>query len=108
MQKIKYTLLLLLGSTSILFSKNTTLRLTYEDFDFKNSAKKDNGTRVGMLLSHQSDDALYQFSYDKTHTDTYKPPLSEDVHVIKYYLKYSYNLDAKQSLAVRTVVHPTI
>lgn len=99
MQNFKY-ILLLLCTTSFSFSQNSTLRVTYEDFNFENSKKKDDGKRVGMVLSHKMGHSLYQFAYDKTHTDTYKPPLNEDLHVHKYYFKYSHKLDAKQSLSL--------
>ena len=99
MHNLKY-ILLLLCSTSFAFSQNTTLRVTYENFDFENSIKKDEGKRGGFILSHKIDDSLYQIAYEKTHTDTYKPPLTKDLHVDKYYFKYSHKLGAKHALSL--------
>ena len=99
MKNLKY-ILLLLATTSFGFSHSSTLKVTYEDFDFKNSKKKDNGKRVGLILSHKRGDSLYQFAYDKTNTETYKPPLNKDLKVHKYYFKYSHKLYAKQTLSL--------
>ncbi len=99
MHHLKY-ILLLLYSTSFAFSQNSTLRVTYEDFDFKNSLKKDEGKRVGFILSHKIDDSLYQIAYEKTHTETFQPPLPKDLYVDKYYFKYSYKLNAKHALSL--------
>ena len=93
-------ILLFLGLVSLSFSQNTTLRVTYENFDFSNSMKKDNGKRYGAIVSHRNDDSLYQLAYDKTDTETYKPPLTKDLKVDKYYLKYSRKLNAKHSLSL--------
>lgn len=70
--------------------------MAYESFDFENSKKKDDGKRYGVVLSHKTENALYQLAYDKTNTNTFQPPLSSDLHVNKYYLKYRYKLDDNQ------------
>ena len=81
-------------------AESTTLKLTYETLDFDNSKKKDEGKRYGVALGYKTDDALYQIAYEKTNTDTFKPPLAHDLHVNKYYLKYTHMLDDKQAFNV--------
>lgn len=81
-------------------AERTVLKLTYENFNFENSKKKDKGKRYGVAINHQRDNELYQFLYERTNTNTYKPPLTEDLHVNKYYLKYIRKLDGKQSFSV--------
>ncbi len=81
-------------------AESTTLKLTYETLDFDNSKKKDEGKRYGVALGYKTDDALYQIAYEKTNTDTFHPPLTEDLHVNKYYLKYTYEVDNKQAFSV--------
>lgn len=81
-------------------AENTTLKLNYENLDFEKSKKKDKGKRYGIFLSYEAGKNLYQLAYDKTNTNTYKPPLTEDLHVNKYYLKYSRKLDNKQSFSL--------
>jgi len=79
--------------------------MTYENFDFENSKKKNDGKRYGIVLSHKTENANYQLAYDKTDTNTFQPPLLSDLHVNKYYLKYTHKLDDKQfvSLSYATI-----
>ena len=81
-------------------SEATVLKLTYENFNFENSKKKDNGDRFRAAVNHKTEDNLYQFVYEKSHTDTFKPPLTKDLHVNKYFLKYTRKVDAKQSFSL--------
>jgi len=99
MKKMKFLFVVLLLLT-LSYAENTTVKLTYENFDFENSKKKDQGQRYGLILSHKTDCALYQIAYDRTNTDTFQPPLPEDLHVNKYYLKYTHMLEGKQSVNV--------
>ena len=99
MKKI-YTILTALLLSTLSYAEGTTLKLTYENFDFENSIKKNKGKRYGFILSHKDDNALYQIAYDKTNTETFQPPLPSDLHVNKYYLKYSLKLDDKQLVSV--------
>jgi len=62
--------------------------------------KKDQGKVYGLALDYKTSDALYQIAYEKTNTDTFQPPLTQDLHVNKYYLKYTRMLDDKQSFSV--------
>ncbi len=77
--------------------ENTTLRFSYEHLDFDGSVKKDKGDRFGIQIDHQYDRHLFQAAYEKTDTQTFKPPLKQNLHVNKYYLKYTYALDEKQA-----------
>ncbi|MBT8349358.1 MAG: hypothetical protein HKP62_07940, partial [Sulfurovum sp.] len=99
MKKI-YTIVTALLLYTLSSAEDTTLKLTYENFNFENSIKKNKGKRYGLILSHKDDNALYQLAYDKTNTETFKPPLTNDLHVNKYYLKYSLKLDDKQLVSV--------
>jgi hypothetical protein len=73
------------------------LALTYGHLDFDHSVKKDKGERYGMKLDWKTGTGLYQIAYEKTDTRTFKPPLGKNLHVNKYYLKYTYALDEKQA-----------
>ncbi|WP_415406173.1 hypothetical protein ACLHDG_10430 [Sulfurovum sp. CS9] len=82
------------------YAENTTVKLSYENLNFDNSMTKYKGKVYGILLSHQADDALYQIAYEKTNTDTFQPPMPEDLDVNKYYLKYTHMLGDKQAFSV--------
>jgi len=99
MQK-KYMLLLLSMLFTLSNAEDTTIKFNYENLNFDNSKKKDKGDRFGIFLSHKSEKSLYEIAYNKTKTDTFKPPLKDDLNVDKYYLKYSYMLDGKQGISV--------
>jgi hypothetical protein len=94
MKKI-YTLILTGMLCSISYADDITMKFTYENFNFENSKKKDNGKRFDTLIDYKTDNTLYQFMYEKTDTDTFKPPLTKNLHVNKYYLKYSYKIGNK-------------
>jgi len=99
MKKIHYILMTTLLYT-LSYAESTTLKLSYENLNFDNSMKKDQGKVYGLALDYKTSDALYQIAYEKTNTDTFQPPLTQDLHVNKYYLKYTRMLDDKQSFSV--------
>jgi len=99
MKKI-YTILIVSLLSTLSYAQSTILKLTYENFNFENSKKKDNGERFRAAVNHKTDENLYQFVYENTHTDTFKPPLKKDLHVNKYFVKYTRKLDDKQSLSL--------
>ena len=99
MHHLKYISLFLLLFT-LNHAESTILNLAYENFNFENSKKKDNGDRFRAAVNHRTGENLYQFVYEKTHTDTFKPPLTKDLHVNKYFLKYTRKLDDQQSLSL--------
>lgn len=82
------------------YAQSTTVKLSYENLNFDNSKKKDKGKRYGVILSHKAAASLYQIAYSRTDTDTFQPPLPEDLHVNEYYLKYTHMLDDNQALHV--------
>jgi hypothetical protein len=79
-------------------AETATLKLTYENLDFDNSVKKDKGQKYGLELSYRMEKNLYQVAYEKTDTKTFKPPLNQNLHVNKYYFKYTRSLDDMQAL----------
>ena len=95
--KILFVVSLLL---TLSYAQNTTVKISYENLNFDNSKKKDQGKRYGVMVSHNTDDSLYQIAYEKTNTDTFQPPLAQNLHVNKYYLKYAHKLDDKQAFSV--------
>ena len=99
MKKINTIFTVLLFST-LTYGESTTMKLSYENLNFDNSKKKDQGKVYGFAMNHQANDALYQIAYEKTNTDTFQPPLAQDLHVNKYYLKYTHMLDDKQAFCV--------
>jgi len=99
--------LVLLGIVflNIAHSENTTIKVSYGNLNFDNSKKKDNGKVYGVALEHKTVDALYQVSYERTNTDTFQPPLSDDLNVDKYYFKYTslWSDTTKFSLSYATI-----
>jgi len=79
------------------YAENTTVKISYGNLNFDNSMKKDQGKRYGIALDHQTEGALYQIAYEKTNTDTF---LKQDLHVNKYYLKYTHMLEGKQAFFI--------
>lgn len=86
--------------SSLIYAQNTTLKLQYETLDFEHSKKKDDGKRVGIAIDHQDGRNRYQLAYEKTDTDTFKPPLTKDLKVDKYYAKYTRRSDDKQAFTL--------
>ncbi len=99
MKKIKFLFVVSLLFTSS-YAENTTMKLSYENLSFDNSMTKEQGKVYGVALKHQTEGALYQIAYEKTNTNTFQPPLPEDLHVNKYYLKYTHILDDRQAFSV--------
>ncbi|PHS38737.1 MAG: hypothetical protein COB07_07900 [Sulfurovum sp.] len=102
MRHFKYIAIFLLFFT-VIYAESAMLQFIYENFNFENSKKKDNGERFRAAVNYQKDADLYQFVYEKTHTETFKPPLTKDLHVNKIFLKYTRNLDEKQSFSLSYV-----
>ncbi|MEA3434376.1 MAG: hypothetical protein U9R13_07305 [Campylobacterota bacterium] len=98
MKKMKILVVVSLLFT-LSYAESTTVKFSYENLNFDNSKKKDRGDRYGMVLSHKTDAALYQIAYERTDTDTFQPPLRDDLHVNKYFLKYTHMLEDKQAFS---------
>jgi hypothetical protein len=75
------------------------LKTRYETLDFGNSKKKDEGKREGVIMEYQENRHMVQVLFEKTDTKTYQPPLTEDLKVKKYALKYNYKYGAKESFS---------
>lgn len=71
----------------------SSVTTSYEILDFKNSIQKNEGNRYSFGADIIVDASQYQLSYEKTITDTKKPPLTKDLQVSKLFAKYSYKLD---------------
>ena len=99
MQK-KYALLLVTLVATSAYAGQNKLTLKYEQLDFENSKKKDNGKRKGIGLSHKDGANHYELLYEKTDTKTFKPPLKKDLLVDKYYFKYTRKLAEDQTLSL--------
>lgn len=96
-QKIILLLAMLLPMLSS--AEETTLTLSYELLDFENSKKKDEGKRYGICVKHNHNNDTYQLRAERTHTETFQPPLTEDLKVNKYALKYTHRYDQAQSVS---------
>lgn len=66
--------------------------LQYDYFNFTNSKQKDYGNRATVHTKISSDDMSLQVAYDKTITETYKPPLKSNLNVDKVMLRYDQKL----------------
>ncbi len=98
-KKIKYLFVVSLLFT-LSYAEGTTVKMSYENLSFDNSKTKDQGRVYGVALNHKTEGALYQIAYEKTNTDTFQPPMPKDLHVNKYYLKYTHMLEKKQAFSV--------
>ena len=98
MQK-KYALLLATVVATSAYAGQDKLTLKYEQLDFTNSKKKNNGKREGIALSHKDGENKYELLYERTDTKTFKPPLKKDLKVDKYYFKYTRKLENSQAFS---------
>ncbi|MEA3467046.1 MAG: hypothetical protein U9R57_02345 [Thermodesulfobacteriota bacterium] len=81
-------------------AQSTTLTTSFESLNFNNSKKKDEGIRYRVGLDYQRDKHFFQMLYGRTNTSTFQPPLSDDLHVNKVYLKYRHQWHEKQSFHI--------
>ncbi|WP_304543391.1 hypothetical protein [Sulfurimonas microaerophilic] len=92
-------LLVVFFLSATLFAQNTTLKLTYDTFMFENSKKKERGSRYSTYLGYTKKVHDFKVMYEKTHTNTFQPPLDKDLIVHKYFAKYGYKLDNHNSFS---------
>jgi len=64
----------------------TSAHLQYEYLDFSGSRQKEDGTRATLYVGHRIGKQFFQAAFEKTQTNTYQPPLKEDLDVTKLYL----------------------
>ena len=62
--------------------------LQYEYIDFSGSRQKEDGNRWTLGLKHKEGVHLFQAAAEKTDTNTYQPPLKDNLDVTKLYFKY--------------------
>jgi len=62
--------------------------LQYDYFNFTNSKQKDYGNRATLHVKASHEDKSLQIAYEKTITETYKPPLRENLNVDKVMARY--------------------
>jgi hypothetical protein len=80
--------------------ENSFLHLEYQNFHFNRSMQKDKGQRYITHIGYGDANNFYEAAYSKTHTKTFQPPMSADLNVDKYYLKYTRNINTQQSIAL--------
>jgi hypothetical protein len=100
---MKHLLYAILASFSIITASmgdNSFLNLEYQNFHFNNSLQKDKGQRYITHFGYKNSNNFYEAAYSKTHTKTFQPPMSEDLNVDKYYLKYTRNIDTQQFIGI--------
>lgn len=62
--------------------------LQYDYFDFTNSKQKDYGNRATAHLKGSYEDKILQIAYEKTITETCKPPMKTNLNVDKLIARY--------------------
>ncbi len=82
---------------------NAKLKTGFESFTFENSKTKENGKRYLVGLDYRNKKSLFQILYSYTNTDTFQPPLNDDLHVNKVYLKATHYWDQKQSININFI-----
>ncbi len=68
------------------------VRFQYDYFDFTDSRQKDYGNRGTVHLKKGYGGMQFQIAYEKTLTETYKPPLKENLNVDKLIARYDQKL----------------
>ena len=84
----KVLLLWFLGLFTHAIGAEDYVSLQYDYFNFTNSKQKDYGNRATVRAKGSHEDKSLQIAYEKTMTETYKPPLSENLNVDKIMLRY--------------------
>lgn len=91
---MKFLLLVILSAS--LWATSETIHssiVTYtENKTFENSKQKENGKVYGFGADLHIDRSEYKFIYEHGDTATKQPPLKEDLHTDKLFLRYSYKI----------------
>ena len=87
--------IILLTLIAILLSANNTVKLDtyYESFKVQNSKQKEDGYRVGFGGSYKDKGMHLKAIYEHTLTNTYQPPLDDDLSVDKLFLRADYRIN---------------
>lgn len=78
---------------------DAAVALSYDNFTFKNSKQKYEGQRVSTYGAYTTQGNKLEAMYERAVTQTYQPPLDDDLKVNKYYLKYKQQLNQENSLS---------
>lgn len=100
MKHLLYAVIASLQIATYSIADNSFLLLEYQNFHFNNSLQKDKGQRYVTHLGYKNTNNFYEAVYSKTHTQTFQPPMKDDLDVDKYYFKYTRTLDEQQSLSI--------
>lgn len=88
---MRYILLLLLATYAFAEPIHSSVTSYYESLNFKNSKQKTDGAAIGIGADIHVDDSEYRFAYEHTDTNTLQPPVKDNLHVDKLFLRYGYN-----------------
>ncbi len=72
------------------------ISLRYDYFDFSGSKQKDEGHRGTIHLQASQDKNRIQLAYEKSLTQTYQPPLREDLKVDKVMVRFDHKISKKE------------
>lgn len=81
-----------LGAVAHASGSGDFVGLQYDYFNFTNSKQKDYGNRATVHVRGSSDDIAVQIAYEKTVTETYKPPMKTNLNVDKVMARYDQEL----------------
>jgi len=84
----KVLLMWFLGLFTHAIGAGDYVSLQYDYFNFTNSKQKDYGNRATLHVKASHENKSLQIAYEKTITETYKPPLSENLNVDKIMVRY--------------------
>lgn len=93
-----HTLLFVLFFGISLNAENTTLTLSYDNFTFDNSKQKYEGQRFSAYGAYTTNSNKLEGMYERAVTQTYQPPLDDNLKVNKYYLLYTHKLNKNNAL----------
>lgn len=95
----KFTFLFAILLSIELFAQNIESIFSYQKIDFKNSKRKNRGDRYGVGLKTANKEYGFKILFEKTKTDTFKPPLKKDLEVDKYFIKLTKKLNKQNTLS---------
>ncbi len=87
--------IILLTLIAVLLSANNTIKLDtyYESFQVQNSKQKEDGYRVGFGGCYKDKGMHLKAIYEHTLTNTYQPPLQDNLNVDKLFLRADYRIN---------------
>ncbi|MDD2791525.1 MAG: hypothetical protein PHU40_12795 [Sulfurimonas sp.] len=88
---MRFLLFLCLASYVFAEPIHSSITTYYENLEFKNSKRKTDRTVLGFGGDIHVDNSEYRFVYEHTDTNTFQPPLQDDLHVDKLFLRYGYD-----------------